>query len=188
MAEVECGRCLQNLPAEEAYRCVCGNVFFCSQECFDKSSHAKIEDDEHELANSLTNANIGINLSRLRGKGKYQDLVTELAMLIIRKANGEAKEQLDSDLQFLITRFQMENKKVSANVMGCTIQSLAGPSNTLVGFWSSDAPLAKKNIQNQMTNFNLKVVNLFKNNTEDNQVSLTTQAVLLGSALNGKRK
>lgn len=204
MTEVDCDHCSQSLPLVQAFPCVCGNVVFCSQECFEKNSHSRIEDDEHEFANSLQNATVDVKLARLIGKGKYIDLVNSMTKLIVEKQNWRKNRSepktFEPEIKNLVDKFVLQTRGskdtlrdaltayLKACELKCTAEQLNRISERMVTLWSSDAPLAKKNIATQMASYNLHVAAYFVSGSPEDREQLENQGFKLGNALNGKRK
>ena len=190
------------MPVEEANRCVCERVFYCSNECFERDPHSKLEDDEHEFANSVEFAPIKVNLSRIIGRGNYVSLMSEMANLIINIKESQDKglsTDFTKDIDKLSRLFAGEHKKNSDGMEssiknfimlcrpGVKQSDFDGVKENLIRMWKSDAPLAGKNIQTQFGVFVVKIIELYQMSDVQRKAALHASAIKLGYALNGKR-
>ncbi len=194
--------CTTNMPVEEAYRCVCERVFYCSNKCFERDPHSKLEDDEHEFANSVEFAPIEVNFSRIIGRGNYVTLMSDLANLIINIEESQDKglsTDFTKEIEKLARLFAGEHKKNSDGMEtsiknfimlcrpGLKQSDFDGVKENLIRMWKSDAPLAGKNIQAQFGVFVVKIIELYQMSNVQSKAALHASAIKLGYALNGKR-
>jgi len=189
---VNCARCNTEIPVIEAWRCCCGDAFFCSEEHFNQDPHSKIEDDKHAEANELIQANIDVKFSRIVGKGGYVGLIDRLVDVIVnpssvpRVKSGLIKDFADESTKS--NRGPVTNY-ITAALTALETQNKNDFKDSLTGLeliWKKDSPRSVKQIEAAMTQF-LDQFDKFPG-PPDQGIKLRQAGFTLGNALNGSRK
>lgn len=191
---INCAKCHKEMPAEEAMKCCCGDLFFCSKQHFDDDPHSRIEDDKHQQGNELIQCDINVKFSRFVGRGGYVDLMNQLTEAMLKYSSFQVSRQTLPGLFGKET--SSKQKSTVITLVASAMDSWAktnkdGFQAALIGLqrlWQNDSPRSKQQIEAGIAKFTQASLRyLDDTSNETSQINLKVAGAELGAALNGSR-
>lgn len=190
MDTVACSTCTTPVPIAQAHVCMCAGVVFCNEDHASQHPHAQIEDTLHQFLNELKDVPVDVKFSRLVGRGKYIEIVSQLTQAM-------NAGQIDNTQKGLLANaFAKETKHGTA--VRVQIEHFIDAWNSgqiamfdvksLVKFWSQDSPRTAKRIDTAMKHFKNTAVTLLNTSDTASKQALSDAGNTLGAALNGDTK